>query len=84
MLLRITEPAFDVFFSRDPIHLTLEASALGSFKLAAINITRQRAFVRRLHMWWRYLMGPQVSLQMICTKSTPTSTPQPRLASVRT
>jgi SAM-dependent methyltransferase len=67
---RITEPAFDVFFSDDPIHLMPEARMLGSFKLAAINIARQRAFVRRLHMWWRYLMGPEVSLQMICTKST--------------
>jgi SAM-dependent methyltransferase/uncharacterized protein YbaR (Trm112 family) len=66
----VVEPAFDTFFSHDPIHLTLEASALGSFKLATINIARRRPFVRRLHMWWRYLMGPQVSLQMICTKST--------------
>jgi SAM-dependent methyltransferase/uncharacterized protein YbaR (Trm112 family) len=74
--IRITEPAFDVFFSHDPIDLTLEASVLGSFKLAAINVARQRALVRRLHMWWRYLMGPEVSLQMICTKSTPASTSQ--------
>jgi SAM-dependent methyltransferase/uncharacterized protein YbaR (Trm112 family) len=66
--IRMTEPAFDVFFSPDPIHLTLEASVLGSFKLAAINVARQRMFVRRLHMWWRYLVGPRVSLQMICTK----------------
>jgi SAM-dependent methyltransferase len=71
--IRITEPAFDLFHSHDPIHLTLEASVLGSFKLAAINVARQRALVRRLHMWWRYLMGPRVSLQMICTKTTKTS-----------
>lgn len=67
--IRVTEPAHDVFFSRDPIHLTLEASVLGSFKLAAVNAARQRRFVRHLHMWWRYLMGPQVSLQMVCTKA---------------
>jgi hypothetical protein len=66
---RVTEPAFDSFFSHDPIHLTLGASVPGSFKLAAINVARQRTFARRLHMWWRYLMGPEVSLQMICTKS---------------
>jgi len=47
---------------------------LGSFKLAAVNVARQRAFVRRVHMWWRYLMGPQVSLQMVCTKSAAAST----------
>ena len=35
--IRVTEPAFDVFFSRDPIYLTLEASVRGSFKLAAIT-----------------------------------------------
>ena len=68
--IRITEPAFDTFHSHDPIHLTLEASTLGSFKLAAINVARQRALVRRLRLWWRYLMGPHVSLQMTCTKST--------------
>ena len=67
--IRTTAPAFDAFHSCDPIHLTLEASVLGSFKLAVINIARQRPFVRRLHLWWRYLMGPDVSLQMICTKS---------------
>ncbi len=72
--IRITEPAFDTFYSHDPIHLTLEASTLGSFKLAAINVARQRALVRSLRMWWRYLMGPQVSLQMICTKVLQTST----------
>ncbi len=66
---RLVEPAFDVFFSRDPIHLTPEASVLGSGKLAVINIARQRALARRMHMWWRYLMGPDISLQMICTKS---------------
>lgn len=66
--IRVTEPAFDVFYSHDPIHLTLEASVLGSLKLAAINIARQRAPLRQLHMWWRYLVGSQVSLQMICTK----------------
>ncbi len=68
--LHLMQPAFDPFYSHDPIHLTLEATALGSFKLAAINIARQRVFTRRLHMWWRYLMGPNVSLQMICTKRT--------------
>jgi SAM-dependent methyltransferase/uncharacterized protein YbaR (Trm112 family) len=72
--IRITEPAFDAFYSRNPIHLTLEASVLGSIKLAAINIARQRAFMRRLYMWWRYLVGSDVSLQMICTKSTTSST----------
>jgi SAM-dependent methyltransferase/uncharacterized protein YbaR (Trm112 family) len=65
----VIEPAFDAFYSNDPIHLTLEASALGSFKLAAINIARQRRLMRRGYMWWRYLMGPRVSLQTICTKS---------------
>jgi SAM-dependent methyltransferase len=69
--IRATEPAYHIFHSQDPIHLTLEASALGSLKLAAINVVRQRAPVRRLHMWWRYLMGPQVSLQMVCTKDSP-------------
>ncbi len=59
--IHITEPASDAFHSHNPIHLTLKASTLGSFKLAAINIARQQAFVRRLHTWWRYLMGPQVS-----------------------
>lgn len=72
--IQVTEPAFDDFYSRNPIHLTFEASALGSFKLAAINVARQRTFVRRVHMWWRYLMGPQVSLQMICTKGPRDST----------
>jgi SAM-dependent methyltransferase len=66
--IRITEPAFNIFHSHDPIHLTLDASILGSFKLAVINIARQRALARQVHMWWRYLMGPEVSLQMICTK----------------
>ncbi len=69
--IRTTAPAFGAFHSCDPIHLTLDATALGSFKLAGINIARQRPFVRRLHLWWRYLMGPDVSLQMICTKSKP-------------
>ncbi len=55
--IRLTEPASDTFHSHDPIHLTLEASTLGSFKLAAINLARQRALVRRLRLWWRYLMG---------------------------
>lgn len=49
--IRITESASDAFHSHNPIHLTLEASTLGSFKLAAINVARQRMFVRRLHMW---------------------------------
>jgi SAM-dependent methyltransferase/uncharacterized protein YbaR (Trm112 family) len=73
--IRITEPGFDTFYSHDPIYLTFEASVLGSFKLAAINLARQSAFARRLYMWWRYLMGPQVSLQMICTKSASSSMP---------
>ena len=46
--IRITEPASDTFHSHNPIHLTLEASTLGSFKLAAINVARQQALVRRL------------------------------------
>jgi SAM-dependent methyltransferase/uncharacterized protein YbaR (Trm112 family) len=66
--IRLTEPAFDSFHSNDPLHLTLDASALGSIKLAAINVARQRPLLRRLHMWWRYALGPQVSLQLICTK----------------
>jgi SAM-dependent methyltransferase len=78
--IRVTEPAFDGFFSHDPIHLTLQASVLGSVKLAAINVARQRAFVRRLHMWWHYLMGPEVSLQMICTKSGARAEPRHRHA----
>ncbi len=65
---QITEPALASYFSQDPIHLTSEASILGSFKLAAINVARQRTFARRAHKWWRYLMGPEISLQMICTK----------------
>lgn len=68
--IRMEEPARHGLFSHDPIHLTLEASARGSLKLALINIARQRAFARRLHTWWRYLMGPEVSLQMICTKAS--------------
>jgi ubiquinone/menaquinone biosynthesis C-methylase UbiE len=79
----LTEPAFDDFYSYNPIHLTFEASALGSFKLAAINATRQRTFVRRLYMWWRYLMGPQVSLQMICTKGAREEYAQPGRASAK-
>jgi hypothetical protein len=67
--IRVTEPAFDTFFSDAPIHLTLKASILGSFKLAALNVARRRALTRRTYMLWRYLMGPEVSLQMICTKS---------------
>ncbi len=49
--IRITEPASDTFHSHNPIHLTLKASTLGTFKLAAINIARRQALVRRLHMW---------------------------------
>lgn len=67
--IKVTEPAFDNFYSHDPIHLTLQATALGSFKLAAINVARQRGLVRRLRMWWRYMVGRDVSLQMICTKN---------------
>jgi SAM-dependent methyltransferase/uncharacterized protein YbaR (Trm112 family) len=67
--IRVTEPAFDTFFSREPLHLTHEASTLGSFKLATINVARRLTLARRLHMWWRYLIGPQVSLQMVCTKN---------------
>lgn len=66
--IRVTEPAFDDFYSPTPLHLTLEASALGSLKLATLNITRKSALARRLRMWWRYCLGPDVSLQMICTK----------------
>jgi ubiquinone/menaquinone biosynthesis C-methylase UbiE len=62
------EPVTDVVFSRRPIHLTTEASTLGSFKLAAKNVVRNRALTRRGYKWWRYLMGPGVSLHMICTK----------------
>jgi SAM-dependent methyltransferase/uncharacterized protein YbaR (Trm112 family) len=76
--IRLTAPAFDIFHSHDPIHLTLEASTLGSFKLAAINVARQRTVMRRLHSWWRYLMGPNVSLQMICTKSKRPPSPRRR------
>jgi len=31
--IRLTEPAFDPFYSSDPLYLTLEASVLGSFSL---------------------------------------------------
>ena len=65
---QILEPVTDAAFSRHPIHLTTEASALGSFKLAAKNVVRNRALTRRGYKWWRYLMGPDVSLHMICTK----------------
>jgi hypothetical protein len=68
--IRTTEPAYHIFHSQDPIHLTLDASVLGSIKLATINVARQRPLVRRLHMWWRYLMGPEVSLQMVCSKDS--------------
>jgi ubiquinone/menaquinone biosynthesis C-methylase UbiE/uncharacterized protein YbaR (Trm112 family) len=67
--LQLMEPLLDAFFSGEPIHLTSAASVLGSLKLAAINVARQRASLRRAHVWWRYLLGPNVSLQMICTKS---------------
>jgi hypothetical protein len=60
----VTEPAFADFYSHDQIHLTLGASALGSFKLAAINLARRL----------RYLAGPQVFLQTTRTKSAMTST----------
>jgi SAM-dependent methyltransferase len=66
--IRLTEPAFNAFHMGNPIHLTLQAGVLGSFKLATINIARRHTLARRLHMWWRYLIGPHVSLQMICTK----------------
>ena len=49
--IHITEPAHDTFYPHDPIHLTLQASIPGSFKLAAINIARQHALLRRLRMW---------------------------------
>jgi hypothetical protein len=65
---RAAEQALDVFFSGEPIHLTSKASVLGSFKLAAINVARRRAFARRAHVWWQYLMGSEMPLQMICTK----------------
>jgi hypothetical protein len=48
--IRIIEPAFDVFYSQDPSRLTLQAGMLGSFKLTAPNVARQRALVRRLYM----------------------------------
>ncbi len=67
--LQLLEPFADVAFSRHPIHLTTEASVLGSFKLAAKNVVRNYALTRCGYKWWRYLMGPNVSLQMICTKS---------------
>jgi SAM-dependent methyltransferase len=67
--IRIDEPTSDLFFSNRPIHLTLDASVLGSFKLAAVNVARQLVPTRRAHMWWRYLMGPEVSLHMSCAKS---------------
>lgn len=65
---RVTQPAFDGFYSRDPFHLMPGASALGSFKLAALNVARKRRLTRLCYMWWRYLMGPQVSLQAVCTR----------------
>jgi ubiquinone/menaquinone biosynthesis C-methylase UbiE len=65
---QVLEQALDVFFSHEPIHLTSKASVLGSFKLAAINVARRRAFARRVHVWWQYLMGSEISLHMICTK----------------
>jgi SAM-dependent methyltransferase len=67
--IRVTEPAFNAFHSDAPIHLTSQTSAFGSLKLATINIARQHTLARRLHMWWRYLIGPHVSLQMVCTKA---------------
>jgi SAM-dependent methyltransferase/uncharacterized protein YbaR (Trm112 family) len=65
---QVTAPAFDTFLSGDPIQLTLQASILGSFKLAAVNAARKQALARRARMWWRYLIGPETSLQMICSK----------------
>lgn len=66
--IHVAEPAFDNFYSPDPIYLTLEASVLGSLKLAVLNIIRKLRGTRRLYMWWRYFAGPDVSLQMVCTK----------------
>jgi SAM-dependent methyltransferase len=66
--IRFHEPAFDHFFSLAPITLTPDASTLGVIKLAALSIARRRPGLRRLHLLWRYLMGPEVSLQMVCAK----------------
>lgn len=66
--IRVTEPAFHPFHANDPLYLTLDASALGSLKLAAMNVARRRPLLRRLHKYWRYAFGPNVSLQLICTK----------------
>ncbi|HUA74898.1 MAG TPA: methyltransferase domain-containing protein [Solirubrobacteraceae bacterium] len=64
----VLEPALEIAFSRRPIHLTDKASTLGSFKLAVKNIVRKHDLTRCAYKWWRYLMGPGISLQMICTK----------------
>jgi SAM-dependent methyltransferase/uncharacterized protein YbaR (Trm112 family) len=80
--IRVTEPSLDAS-SRDPIHLTFEASVLGSFKLAAINVARQRALLRWARMLWRYLIGPEISLHMVCTKSWSARSPQGRLANTQ-
>jgi SAM-dependent methyltransferase/uncharacterized protein YbaR (Trm112 family) len=64
----LTEPALDTFFSRDPLHLTLDASTLGSLKLAVLNIVRQRHYLRWAKLAWHYLVGPDVSLHMVCMK----------------
>jgi ubiquinone/menaquinone biosynthesis C-methylase UbiE/uncharacterized protein YbaR (Trm112 family) len=67
--IRLSEPTFDTVFSSKPLYLTLDASTLGSLKLAALNVARKRACSRALLMMWRYLMGPDVSLHMVCRKS---------------
>ncbi len=65
---RAHEPAYDQFYSSEPLHLTLGAGVGGSLKLALLNIARQTSLLRRSHMWHRYLLGPDVALQMVCTK----------------
>lgn len=65
---QLTEPAFHPFHSDDPIYLLPSASMPGTLKLAALNILRRGKRVRRMHMWFRYLFGPDVSLQAIATR----------------
>jgi hypothetical protein len=81
--IRVTEPAFDRFHSNDPLYFTLDASVLGSIKLAVINVARQRPSLRRLQMWWRYALGPHVSSQLICTKGSDAPTDPRRCAAPR-
>jgi SAM-dependent methyltransferase len=67
--IHVGEPVSSGFFSCHPLHLTLEASTLGALKLAALNVARQQVLSRRLYMWWRYLIGSNVSLHMTCVKN---------------